>query len=739
MKNVRAKKILQQSSMVLVYFALFVAVIFLMRYVQNLLNTDVEINLTEVVTQNKDVITSKLKVEMNDLDLVSRQISERLNRTGNTDGDAIKQVFYSFSNDREYDKLFVAGLDGAAVFSDGKTLDIYGRKYYQASSQGVQNISDRLVSRKDGEDIFVISVPINHEGKTIGTLQKFYTPEEMYDICSISLFSSEGYMYIINKEGYILISSLKNGYARESDNYFRTIYSMGNPSQAERLQEDIENERAGFMETTVNGEKIFSAYTPIEDVRDWYLISSVPTAAVSQNASNVITMFYCILTIVVLIFVASILGFLTYKNRQQTKLERIAFVDDVTGGNTYGKFLVTVERILKNKQDSEFYLFKFDIEHFKYINSFHGFDYGDKVLLKTYQTVQEKLTGNEVLARISGDHFIALIEDPSEERLMGLLELVENECENPIYVYAGIYKITDRSESLNLMVDKASTAAETAKRGFDKKVQAYSEENDLQVIKNERLKFAVKKAFENDEIVPFFQPKVDINTGEVVAAEALARWINADGKIIPPFEFIPVCEQTGMIIELDEIIWEKSLQFLRHRIDNGLSCVPISVNFSRFHLLDQNFFEKVNILVKKYDIPADLIEFELTESAVFDNLNTIFRIINQFHEAGFKVSMDDFGSGYSSLNMLKDIPIDVLKIDKEFLNQSTDNTRQQIIFSAIIQMANKLNIKVVVEGVETKEHVQLMKDSGCSIAQGYFYSKPIDEKTFRKILGEGLK
>lgn len=739
MNSIRVKRIMQQAGMILLYFVLFVAVIFLMRYVQNLLNTDVEINLTEIVTQNKDVITSKLKVEINDLDLVSRQISDRLGRTGKTDDESIKQVFYGFSNDREYDKMFVSGLDGKAVFSDGETVEIYGRKYFQNSSQGIQNISDRVVSRKDGNDIFVISVPIDFQGKTIGTLQKFYTPEEMYDICAISLFSSEGYMYIINKEGYILISSRRDGYTRESDNYFRTIFSMGNSKQSEKLKDDVQNERDGFMETIVDGEKIFSAYTPIEDVHDWYLISSVSTTAVSQNANNVIKMFYFILLVVVLIFVGSMLAFQIYKNRQQAKLKRIAFVDDITGGNTYGKFLISVESIIKTHPDSQFYLFKFDIDHFKYINSFHGFDFGDKVLSKIYHTFQEKLGENEVMGRISGDHFIVLIEDASEERLKGLMDLVQREGGIPLYLSAGIYKITDPTESLNLMVDKASTAAETAKNAIGKKFEFYSEEYDKKVINNERLKMEVKNAFDNDEMVPFFQPKVDINTGKVVAAEALARWITSDGKIVPPFEFIPLCEQTGLIIELDQIIWEKAMRFLRQRLDNGQHCVPVSVNLSRLHLLDPNFFEKVKTLVKKYNIPAKLIEFELTESAVFDNLNLIFTLIKQFHEAGFKVSMDDFGSGYSSLNMLKDIPIDVLKIDKEFLNQSTDNTRQRIIFSTIIQMAEKLNIQVVAEGVETEEHVQLMKDAGCFIAQGYYYSKPVDEKTFEKILEEGLK
>ena len=215
------------------------------------------------------------------------------------------------------------------------------------------------------------------------------------------------------------------------------------------------------------------------------------------------------------------------------------------------------------------------------------------------------------------------------------------------------------------------------------------------------------------------------------------RWKTREGKFIFPNEFIPMCEQTGLIVELDMIMYEKVLKFLKSFLEQGLACVPISVNFSRLHLMDSDFLSKIVKKQCEYGVPAHLIEIELTESAIFDNIDTIYAFTRKMHANGFAIAMDDFGAGYSSLNMLKDIPIDVLKIDKGFLSEAADNNRRNIIFSSIADMARKLNIKVVVEGVEHLENVRLMKECGCSIAQGYYFARPMDEESFRNVFKEG--
>lgn len=724
---------------IVIAFILFVAVFYLMNHVQDLLNSDVKINLTEVVTQNKDVITSKLKLELNSLQMVADQMSDNLRKEGNADEGTLDRLFleYCEGNSNISGSMYISNDSGEAFFADGRTVNIYGRKYFRLAMDGVQNVSDRVVSRVTGNEIFVFSVPLTVNNKVVGTIQHFYTPEEMYSLCSISLFSSQGYMYIINGGGYILLSTQDRDYTNESDNLYRNLYAAGNQQQAAQIETDISINSAGFMETVRNGERIFSAYTPIEEIHDWYLISSVATSAVSSNATKVFKLFYFILSVVIILFGIIILNFLAYKKVQSAKLERIAFVDPVTQGNTYNKFVVDVADLLEKQPSKPFYILSFDIDNFKYVNNYYGFDFGDRVLYQIVQNMNSRLKDNEIIARISGDHFVVLLENGDKDRINNLLDKLVLEDGVMIYISAGLYPVTDRTQSINLMVDKASTAANAAKGIFHKQVEIYSEKFEQIIMQNEQLKRKIEQALLDDELVPFYQPKVDVNTSKLVGAEALARWVTKDGNLISPAEFIPVCEKTGLIVELDMVIFEKTLKFISKCIKEGTACVPISVNFSRLHLFDKKFINKLIQLIKRYKVPPGLIEVELTESIIFGNMNIIADFTSSLHKHGLLISMDDFGSGYSSLNMLKDIPIDVLKIDREFLKETSDNQRRNIIFSSIAQMANRLNIKVVVEGVENNENVELMKKCGCDIAQGYYFARPMNENEFQQIYKEG--
>lgn len=717
----------------IINFLLIVAVINLMTYVRHLLESDARVNLTEIVSQNKDVITNKLMLEINNLELVSKQMSDRYSQLEVQNRDTLKQTFLKFAEQKEDKISYLALDDGTAIFLGGETLDVSGRNYYKIAMQGTENISERIISRLNGEDIFVISVPLESDGKVIGTVQRSYTPDELYEICSLSLFSQKGDMYIINNQGYILFSSQKEVYNLESDNYFRIMY-LSDPVSSKKMEADIKSEKAGFMDTVQEGKKYFSAYTPINRVPDWYLITSVETDAVSMNANIVIKIFYVILFVVVIVFGFTLLSFFRLKRKQRLKLERLALVDSVTGGNTYSKFVMHVESLAKN---GSFYILTFDIDNFKYINNFYGFDAGDRVLRAIYQTYIAKLMPHECCARIYNDHFVLLLTDMSEERLDTLFQPEMTIDEIRIFLSAGLYPITDLNESINLMVDKANMAGQKGKGLRRKRVEVYSSEYDEQLLSNERIKRAVEQALTDGEVIPFFQPKVDIETGKLMGAEALARWITKTGEIIPPYRFIPICEQSGLIESVDLCIFEKTLQFINYNLQQNVLCVPISVNLSRHHLLNKDLPALLSQKLQEYQVPPHLVEIEITETVIFDNNQLIEDFIAQLHAIGLKVSMDDFGSGYSCLHMLKDIDIDILKIDRGFLMETVNSDRQKTVFGAIAQMAHALHIKVVVEGVETMDNIGLMKEFGCTVAQGYYYSKPVDEKTFENIYVEG--
>ena len=722
---------------VIACIVLLFSVFFLMNYVQNLLYSDVRITLMEIVSQNKDVISSKLLVELNNMELASQQVSDRIAENGGAvDHESVKEAFLSFAQSKGGETLCWADANGDALYANGQTVSVAGRRYFQLAMQGSQNISERTVSRLNGEDIFILAVPLRVEGNIIGTIQKQYTPQEIYHLCSVSLFSDQGYMYVINEDGYILISSQQDSYSRESDNYYRMVF-LGDPEASKQIERDIRGGRSGFIETTLDGQKVFSAYTPIDQIYGWYLISSVATNAVSPNAGIVVRMFYIILCAVVLFFACLMLYYLYAKHRQQRELRRLAFEDDVTGGNTYTKFTVDLPKILSAHKDRQFYIFVFDIDNFKYINSYYGYETGDRILRRISGMYGSLMLQNELLARTTGDHFVALLEDASEARLADLFS--SEVCVEGITVYlsAGLYSIADPTESVNLMVDKATAAVKEIKGMRYKRVAVYSEEFGLRITKNEQLKRAVEQALVDGEIIPYYQPKVDIKTRRLVGAEALARWKKKDGTLVSPGEFIPVCEQTGLIVMVDLAIFKNTLQFIRSNLEKNVECVPISVNFSRMHLLNEDFLNSLLKMMREYGVPPRLIELELTETVIFDNFQSINDFIGRLHESGIQISMDDFGSGYSSLHMLKDVDIDVLKIDRGFLQGVANSDRQRTIFGAIVRMAKGLKMKVVVEGVENVENIELMDEFGCYIAQGFYYSRPLAPEIFQKFYEEG--
>ncbi|MCG9084263.1 bifunctional diguanylate cyclase/phosphodiesterase [Laribacter hongkongensis] len=716
---------------------LVVFIIQLMRHVQNLLELDTKINLTEIVSQNKESITNRLTLNIQSVEVLASQLSDEIKYKQLLDKNLdIQEAINEFGTKTNSNNVFIANAAGTVFRKNRQPIYITGRKYFRTSMTGRSNISDQIISRLDGEDIFIISAPIMIKNNPVGSVQKILTKSEMYQMASLPLFSSNGYIYIVDEKGYVVIHTSHNNCQKKSDNYFRDLHASGNPEQAEKIRSDITAKKSGLIETTVSGVKIFSSYTPIDKARGWYLVVSVPVLTVSPNANIVIHLFYAILFFVTLISAISMVYFLIYKNRQQMQLEKIAFVDPVTDGNTYSKFLINAENSIKEPDNKTRSIIKVDIDNFKYINKFHGFDFGNTVLKYTYQKFANQLRQHEHIARISDDNYALLLEDISPERLSNLFDPTSHK-DASIYFSAGIYQVNDPQENINTMLDKAAIAAKKVKGLINKHYAFYTEQMEAASIHNEKLKSSIKTAFAADEFVAFYQPKVDISSNKITGCEALARWKKPDGKFISPGEFIPLCEQTGMIIELDMIIYEKSLKFLRNNLENNIPCVPVSINFSKLHLASEDFFQKIKEKLNKYEIPPKLIEIELTESALFSDFDIMCRFARQLQEHGFLVAMDDFGSGYSSLNMLKNMPIDILKIDKEFLSSSADNTKRDIIFTGIAKMANSLGLSIVVEGVETADDVELMQKSGCHIAQGYYFSRPIPEDAFSSALRNG--
>ncbi len=380
---------------------------------------------------------------------------------------------------------------------------------------------------------------------------------------------------------------------------------------------------------------------------------------------------------------------------------------------------------------------QFDIENFKLINVKYGEEKGTEILNFIKNGLDTVCTNKQAYLRLSADVFMIAMnyDKPDEiERLIARIEERLGSYGDISYkLVFGVNIITDRSIPLRKMGDRAAMARQSIKGNALKNVCYYSDNQENKLVTRKFIEDRMDYALEHGEFVMFLQPKYSISTSGIVGAEALVRWIHPEKGMIPPMEFIPVFEKDGFIIKLDIYIWEQACKAIRDWIDNGVEPVPISVNISRVHLTDDKFIDVLDDLVKKYDIPKRMLETEITETV--ENAGDE-DVIKKLKDRGYMLLMDDFGSGYSSLNMLKNTPFDVIKIDRDFFSEFMLSDRGKKIISHTISMSKDIGLDMVAEGVETKEQAEFLHNCGCDVAQGFYYSKPISRNDFEHLAFE---
>ncbi|MDU4880918.1 MAG: bifunctional diguanylate cyclase/phosphodiesterase, partial [Clostridioides difficile] len=420
--------------------------------------------------------------------------------------------------------------------------------------------------------------------------------------------------------------------------------------------------------------------------------------------------------------------------------------DSLSGIKNKEKFRKDSMYILKNYYQDNFYLVQLDVNKFKYINEMFGYAEGNKILIHISQVLNNNTNKYEICARMDNDHFILLIACNTEDELLNRLSKINKEICNlnttnsskyKIVMSSGIYKITKKDDikKIDLLIDRANIAAKSKKEKYEHSYSFFNEDTRNRLYKEKRLEDNMNKALEKGEFIVYYQPKYSLDdVNEIEGAEALIRWNSPEFGFISPIDFVPLFEKNGFIVNIDMFVFEEVCKTLNKWINKGYTPVPISVNMSRVHLYRDNFIENITDLISKYNISPEFIELELTESVVFDNLNILIDIMKKIKEIGFLISMDDFGSGYSSLNLLKDLSFDILKLDRGFLIETTDTKRGKIIISKIVEMPKAIDIKVICEGVETYEQVEFLKEIGCDKVQGYLFAKPMVLDEFEKHL-----
>lgn len=595
-----------------------------------------------------------------------------------------------------------------------------------------------------GNHSYTIASPVRKKGMPVGIVMGVFDTNKLFSYLSLEGESSIADCYIVDKEGRVIASYERLSEQRDlfKKSFFEVIGSEAvSVTEAERLESSLRNgfsvNEAGDTAFSIKGGKKYIFYAPIPNVMDWKLVFAVSQGTIVKYMNRFIMEVVAFVILLVLLIGATTGLVVRFEKEGQKEIEQIAYLDSLTMIPNTAGFTKEATAMLKENQHTPYRIVSFDIMNFRYINDAYGHMKADMLLKSLADACRSCFGENEVYGRDSADKFIALVQDDVKTwKKRAALEARLRQAASalyinyPIRIKSGSYHIVDHNEDVKAMIDKANLARKSVfedakERDVDYRETLLEETRHFQYIESK-----MYEALDRGEFEPFLQPKWDMKNNEICGAEALVRWRKSDGSIIPPGDFIPVFEKNGFIEKIDFFMLEEICKYLRKMLDENREVFPVSINQSRYLLYNPDYVNKVHQILMKYNIPKGLLELELTETVFFQERDRMIEVMKQLKEMNVSLSIDDFGSGYSSLNLLRDMPFDVMKIDRGFLDKTCTSESGKWILKKIVEMAEGLDFKVICEGVETMQQVEMLLGINCIYAQGFYYSKPISMDEF---------
>lgn len=452
-----------------------------------------------------------------------------------------------------------------------------------------------------------------------------------------------------------------------------------------------------------------------------------------------------LISMLLLLVIIGMFWLLSSRLKNLATIQRLLYTDELTGLWSKRGFERNVGNILQNASaDRQFAMVAFDINSFAVFNETNGASAGDALLLAIAQTLKKHCAVGETGARYSADCFAVLLEGRDFEEIKNRILVIDKDFRSiaqgkNILVSYGVRMVDDRNETVQKQYDRASVAKESVKGNFDQFIAEYNDEMYNRRLEDNDLVSRFDAAVKNNCFLVYYQPQYNTFNGKIVGAEALVRWQFPDGEIIPPARFIELFERKGLIVRLDFYVFEQVCRQIASMCEEKTEIFPISVNMSRAHMFEADLVEKLLTISDSYGVEPELLEIELTESAFMFEPAVVAEMIDSLRSAGFKVSIDDFGSGFSSLNLLKDLSLDALKIDMRFLEGFEKGGKVGTVVTSVVRMARWLNLPVVAEGVENEAQYRFLKSIGCDCIQGYFFAKPMPAAEFEDRIKDDVR
>ena len=647
-----------------------------------------------------------------------------------------------------YDNLYFISDDGEMFGDDGTKEQLDTRQLkdvFMVKKATIRVAEDEYAD--DGNGILYYLQPVSVGGQKVGQLLAKVRMTELFETEAFEHLRETGDLFLISGEGdiYLRDTELFMDYGEQYRNIFELLSEMAADKASLKNVKDLGakskvlgsdgGSKYAYLKTTMvdkYGMRDYVEFRASESLKDIYLVSIYPETVYTDVTKPLLFRTLMVSCIFFLITISMVTYMWWTSKVSGDMIKKLAYEDPVTGGMNDNYFRENAPRIIWDNSSIPYVVTRFDIANFRYINEAYGHVRADELLRIIMRECGRIFTGKEFCARMTADQFLLLARNDQnfEAKFEELLKEINEQAKEigimfPIRLKRGVYPVRRDDSDIGIIIDHANAARKSLTGDEKVLVATYSEQIVSQMFLNDKIESEMESAMKTEEFKVFIQAKWDIKNDHVHGGEALVRWIKPDGSRIFPDQFIPVFEKNGFVEKLDMYMLEQVCKHQRQLIDEGREIYPISVNQSRLLMHNPDYLPQVERLMKKYRIPNGFVEIEITETVFQDERALMIHTTNELKKMDIVLDMDDFGSGYSSLNMLKDVPFDVIKIDREFFSESITSEASVWILQKIIEMAEGLGIRTLCEGVENEEQVKLLRELGCYYVQGYFYSKPI--------------
>lgn len=712
--------------------------------IRNSLQQQLMSSIEGVAEQNEILVEKEAGTRFRLLDSLARELSDG-------DESIFVDKMQGVVETYQFKRMGYIAADGTAKTTDGYRLNMSDRDFFQQSMQGKNFLTDAFEDRIDTsyETINVFSVPVYEKNqKTIKGVLFGTCGYEMFEEClKNEIFEGQAFNYIIKIDGTIVAGSGNSKKWGIGKNIFVTDASEDerdddarDDDARDKMISDMKEGKSGYGMDPKRKEASLYYYMPLkieESGETWYVVTAVSESVLTSRMQVVMDAINSLMVIILAVISVSVGVYIYSWRKSKKELMTLAYQDPVTLGDNF----VAFKERAKSKKDGVGWLIAMDVTDFKLINSTCGVKKGDEVLRVIWEIFETETGENELAAHVNADRFILFWMDENQENIKQRLEYVIRKIEEiperleipNLFPVFGIFH-TIVLDEIDPLYGNAVQAKHQIKGRRDRHYIFYDELNHESIQENRELEEHFETALENEEFEIWYQPKYSAHSRKLVGAEALVRWRRADGALIPPLKFIPLFERNGNIIRLDEYVFRAVCRQQKEWQKQGQKMLPVSVNISRVSLYYSSVVGKYESIIRSFDLDSKYIQLEITESATIDN-NEIFNLLEQFHTAGFKILLDDFGSGYSSLAALNRMHFDTIKLDKSLVDYIGDDNGEKLL-NSITKLAQSFGMEITAEGVETVEQLMFLCNLDCDDIQGYYFSRPLPVKEYEECLKE---